>query len=195
MSNLKNLLVGKDFHFNRLKEQFKKEIAGKNVKMLDGSVNVKANIKGNGGTTNINKTSVLKSVGVTDFMNGKLDQNTNIMADMVKLEFGNHATETNPAKVTYSSLKSAAPVGVLHARLVLRQDNQVLFSESVSNLLEGVRKDGIAGQIGYMLENPFLLVEQTEVVANFEYPEGISVATDKEYFTSLTIGGEKTALK
>jgi len=174
---------------NQFSANDQKALANKNLKMLDCFIYIAKNIKG---ATNILELfgNVEKEVGITNIDKGKIEDGENNTIDTIILQGANHSTIDNPAGVSYGDLSNTS--GLLqNAELTIWGDNSLLSQIPLSVLL----KDDINNANVLKLEKPIFVKAGSNLSAKLEFPKGVAIPTDKEYFFRLILKGVKTTKK
>lgn len=178
-----------------LADQTKTEFAKNNIKVIDDTKMLRKNIKGFAGTQEILTSATVLKKGTSDWDGNKLQRPENLIFSTISLAWGSHATITDPAAVAYSGCSENIPAALLNANVIIRQDDKIVVKQPVYNFMSEQKSEKANHEIGYKMKGLQMLIEEKPVQILLEFPEGVAVPTDKEYFVQIGLTGQKTVIK
>ena len=117
-----------------------------------------------------------------------------MVLEKIRIGVGSHATEVNPAKITYTNKLTSADVALQNAEFRIKVDGKVIVNLPVSRLLAEEVSASIQGkEDSYSLDSLQLLTENTPISIEIEYPSGVAIPQDKKYHIELRFMGTATS--
>lgn len=110
-----------------------------------------------------------RTVGVTNLNRAQLDQGKYFLLTGIVLEYGTHATETNPAMHEYGA--SALPAEILNGTFEMKLGTKVLVPEMSCGAFDKTQSD--KRNYLYKLDNPKWLTPGTDITPTLSLVKGI----------------------
>ena len=127
--------------------------------------------------------SEAEKVGTRNLDRAALPNLQNLVLKKIELEYATHATETDPAALTYSSKKPGTPVPALeNGDLIVEQDNKPILSIPISTFFQAADVDDNSKK-GYWLDNWRVLKAEQPISIQIKYAEGqaMQVTTEQHH--------------
>jgi hypothetical protein len=178
-----------------LPEQTQINIGKQLSKFSDGSRYIAALITASGGTTELMRGAPEEEIGVTNFDKGDMPSGVNIMVEGVSIEYGFHASKTNPADITYSNVLDAAglPTAIANSEFEVVTDTGVIIPSTLTNTFFATNGTAMGTQEGIRvlaIKAPRIIVEKKRVGINIRTPKGIALPTGNHFLRVSLIGPE-----
>ena len=134
-----------------------------------------------------------EKVGTRNIDRAVLPNLQHLVLKKIELEYAMHATETDPAVVTYSSKKPSTPVSALeNGELVIEQDGKPLISIPISQFFQAADVDDNSKK-GFWLDNWRVIKAEQPITVQIKYAEGQAMQTAAEqHHVSVKLIGTKT---
>lgn len=178
-----------------LSEQTKVEFRNGNIKVIDTSKALRKNIKGLSGTQEVLTSATTLKKGLSDWDGNKLQRPENLIMSSINVTWGSHASITDPANVTYSGTTENVPAALMNADVIIRQDDKIVVKQPVFAFLSEQKNTKANHEAGYHFKGLQILLEEKPVQMLIDFPEGVAMPTDKEYFIRIDLNGQKTVAK
>ncbi|MEK9157697.1 MAG: hypothetical protein AAB638_00755 [Patescibacteria group bacterium] len=173
-------------------------IKDRKIVLEDEPLYVRTKIVG-GGEIDLLTAALDESVGITNIDKRTLPKFVNFIIDAVQFGYGSSAVANNSVAVdvSYSSLISACPIQLLHANLVIKQNDTPILTLPIKQLLkQAANTDEFEGQNGYQLTYPRLLKQNVPMQFSIKFPiDKVLEAVVNHHFVELHLKGTRTKLR
>lgn len=171
----------------------------KKIRFADSDINHTANISEAGGIYDLLRSTNDKEVGISDFDSNKLETGVNVAVDKIKLGYGKApaADKKTAAAINFTSLRSALPVELLSAKLIIKQDGKVLAKLPVERFTTGANSQKVQGEEdALLLGTPIVLIEQKPIDLQLEFGPNTNMnAGTDDHFLQVRLMGTETSSK
>ncbi|WP_435415049.1 hypothetical protein [Polaribacter aestuariivivens] len=168
------------FHANRLPVEFKQNLDQANIKVIENVNIIRKEVAVGSGTEELIDANTKKIRGVSDYIGNTLPDNT--VQIITEIKVGYDASQTASGKEGSLSYGSDLSSTVRNARLVIKQDGNVIFTMPISQLNNpntGTNNTDDFTQLAI----PVVLVPNQTISFDIEFPVGGTPnGTNKEYF-------------
>lgn len=195
-----NLLETKEKAFlksaqEQLETQTRVDVEMGRIKLVDICQVLRTKVTGGASLVFLLESSTIFKKGISDWDGNKLPSKENIILSTLRLGYGAHATEVNPAKVKYERTLANVPASLQNASVIIKQNDKVLVKLPVSALMHEEKSREVVGETGFDLKSLQLIKEQSPIEINLEFPEGVGLTETGEHFLEVSLVGQKTAIK
>lgn len=134
-----------------------------------------------------------EKVGTRNIDRAALPNLQHLILKKIELEYATDATETDPAKVTYSSKKPATEVPALeNGELVIEQDDKPVIIIPIASFFQAADVDDNSKK-GVWLDNWRVIKAERPIKVQIRYADGQAVKTAAEqHHVSINLIGTKT---
>lgn len=138
-------------------------------------------------------TSDSEKIGTRNIDRAELPNLQHLVLKKIELEYATHATETDPAVLTYSSLKPASAVPALeNGELVIIQDDKPIISIPIASFFQAADVDDNSKK-GVWLDNWRVIKAERKIKVQIRYADGQAMQTAAEqHHVSIKLIGTKT---
>lgn len=183
-----------------LPQQTQIEVAKGRAKFSDGRRYIAALITASGGTTELMRSAPEEEIGVTNFDKGDMPSGVNLLAEGVAIEYGFHATKTNPADITYSNVldADALPTAIANSEFEVVTDTGVIVPSTLTNTFIATNGTAMGTEKGIRVvkfDAPRLIIEKKRVNINIRTPKGIALPTGNHFLRVSLVGPEISTIR
>jgi hypothetical protein len=178
-----------------LEAQTLSDVNNGKIKLVDTVQTLRVNIKGAANNVELLTSSVKFKKGTSDWDGNKLPAKENLLTSVIRVGYGTHATETDPAKVTYQKHAENVPAAFLNASILVKQDSKTIIKLPISSIMSEVKATDSVSKGGYELKSLQMLRELANVSIELDVPEGTNIGTAAEHFIEVSLVGQKTTVK
>ena len=138
-------------------------------------------------------TSDSEKIGTRNIDRAELPNLQHLVLKKIEFEYATHATETDPAVLTYSSLKPASAVPALeNGELVIIQDDKPIISIPIASFFQAADVDDNSKK-GVWLDNWRVIKAERKIKVQIRYADGQAMQTVAEqHHVSIKLIGTKT---
>ena len=138
-------------------------------------------------------TSDSEKIGTRNIDRAELPNLQHLVLKKIEFEYATHATETDPAVLTYSSLKPASAVPALeNGELVIIQDDKPIISIPIASFFQAADVDDNSKK-GVWLDNWRVIKAERKIKVQIRYADGQAMQTAAEqHHVSIKLIGTKT---
>ncbi|MCF2875423.1 MULTISPECIES: hypothetical protein [unclassified Tenacibaculum] len=171
-----------------LSTQFRSDLESGKVRVVNNSSILRKQIVPSGGQKQLIDSNTKKVVGVSDFTDTVLPDSEVLIVDGIRIGYATHLETGKEAVLNYNE---AFPASVRNAVLRIRQEEDVKYTTSLSELIN-VNKDfvNLADEI-FNLKVPFVLTGGSNIKFEIEYPDGAAPLKDKKEYLEIVFSGFK----
>ena len=171
-----------------LSTQFKSDFASEKVRVINNNSILRKEIVPSEGQKQLIDSNTKKIVGVSDFTDTVIPDTEVLIVDGIRIGYATHDESGKAAVLSYNE---AIPASVRNAVLRIRQDEDVKYTTSLSELIN-VNKDfaNLADEI-FKLKVPFVLTGGSSIKFEIEYPEGATPVDGKKEYLEIVFSGFK----
>lgn len=172
----------------------------KNEKLIleDEPLYVRKQITG-GGEIELLTANLDESVGITNIDKRKLPKFVNYIFDALQFGYAKAATTTKTAvNVVYDSIIANVPVALQHANLVIKQNDNPIFTMPIKQLLQQEKLRIAEGDAGYQLKSMRHIKEEVPFQISIKFPDGVTLPPEAgadDHFVEVWIKGVRTRLR
>lgn len=171
-----------------LSAQFTKDLNAGNIRAVNNNSILRKEIVPSPGQKQLIDEETKKIVGISDFTEEVLPPSEVLIVTGIRIGY---ATHTDSKKAAVLSYNEAFPPSVRNAVLRIRQEEDVKYTTSLSELIN-VNKDfaNLADEI-FNLKVPFTLSGGSNIKFELDYPKGAEPLKDKKEYLEIVFSGYK----
>lgn len=179
-------------NFEVLDSDTKQALQAGSLQLAEGDLYVKRLINISGSTDVLDSTTVIQG-GLCKFDRTKVVELQNFVLSSIRLGYGNHATETNPANIAYSNLRADVPAALQNADFIITANDTPIFEARFARFLTGAASDKTQGQEDAVRLKTMKLLTPTMVLGmTVKVPQGLTLDPAKKHFIEVVFMGEYT---
>lgn len=178
----------------------KERLRNGKIKLEDASEYIRRQITGQAGTNQLITNTSVEKVGVISFDKARLNDGEHLIVKSIRLSFASVAPggTDDAAQVVYDpKLRDDLPPAIYGANLNITQDNKIVFTHPVADLLLDGVQQGTPKSNAYILDNWKLIAAGRPFGMELQYAEDLAVpaAAVAKWFAEIRLYGSRTVLK
>lgn len=184
---------------NELNEQFKKDIMSGKATFFDGERYAAKLVTGATGLDEILDSSQNAKVGITNFEEARMPNNSNLLLAAMAIEYGQTTAasgDDNPDQAEYGNIFDAGgnvPLAILNAEIEVKSGGEVILPyTSVSKFfgVNGAALGDAQGRRVVQLSSPKLIKGGDEVQITLKKPDNGGLTAENDFIKVSLIGPE-----
>lgn len=154
---------------------------------------LKKNISAGAGTFDLVVASDVEKTGTRNFNAAEFPALQHLILEKIELEYGTHATETDPAAHVYSSKKPTSAVpALMFGELIIEQNDKPIINLPIEQFFQAADGDD-NDKKGVWLSNWRVIKAGHKFSVKIKFAEGLSIQTAAEqHCVSVKLIGSKT---